>query len=86
MARHVAGTKCEVQAMPYFAILLIAAGAAFFYRAAEFENESSLLWCGLSLVISLATLLYFHWGMLGTVLGQVELFAGITIFRMTRKP
>jgi hypothetical protein len=72
--------------MPYFAFLLIAVFAAFFYRAAEFENESRLLWCGLSLVISLATLFYFHWGLLGVVLGQVGLFAGITIFRMMRKP
>ena len=72
--------------MPYFAILLIAVFAAFFYRAAEFENESRLLWCGLSIVISIATLLFFHWGWLGTVLGQVGLFVGITVFRMTRKP
>jgi hypothetical protein len=72
--------------MPYFAILMIAVFAAFYYRAAEFENESRLLWCGLSIAISLATLFYFHWGLLGTVLGQVGLFAGITIFRMTRKP
>lgn len=72
--------------MPNFAILLIAVFAAFFYRAAEFENESRLLWCGLSLVISLATLFYFHWGWLGTVLGQVGLFVGITLFRITRKP
>lgn len=71
--------------MPYFTILLIGLFAAFFYRAAEFENESSLLWCGLSLVISLTVLFCFHWGLLGVVLGQVGLFAGITIFRMTRK-
>ena len=31
--------------MHYFIILLIGLFAAFFYRAAEFENESSLLWC-----------------------------------------
>jgi len=72
--------------MPYFSFLLIALFAAFFYRAAEFENESRLLWCGLSLVISLATLFYFQWGLLGTVLGQVGLFVGITLFRVTRKP
>jgi len=71
--------------MPYFAILMVVAFAVFFYRAAEFENESRLLWCGLSLVISLATLFYLHWGWLGTVLGQVGLFVGITVFRMTRK-
>lgn len=61
--------------MPYFAFLLIAVCAAFFYRAAEFENESRLLWCGLSIVISLATLFYLHWGLLWTALGQVGLFA-----------
>ena len=72
--------------MPYFTILLIALCAAFFYRAAEIENESGLLWCGLSLVISLAVLFFFHWGLLGIVLGQVGLFAGITLFRVTRKP
>jgi len=71
--------------MPYLPILLIAVFAAFFYRAAEFENESRLLWCGLSLVISIATIFFFRWGLLGTVLGQVGLFVGITVFRMTRK-
>ena len=72
--------------MPYFAILVIAVGAAFYYRAAEFENESRLLWCGLSIVISLATLFWLHWGWLGALLGQVGLFAGITLFRIMRKP
>jgi hypothetical protein len=72
--------------MPYFSILLISVFAAFFYRAAEFENESRLLWCGLSLVISLAILFYLHWGWLGILLGQAGLFVGITLFRITRKP
>ena len=72
--------------MPYFTILLIGLCGAFFYRAAEFENESRLLWCGLSIVISLATLFFLHWGWLGIVFGQVGLFVGITVFRMTRKP
>jgi len=70
----------------YFTILLIAVFAAFFYRAAEFENEPRLLWCGLSLVISIVTMLLFRWGWLGVVLGQVGLFVGITVFRMTRRP
>lgn len=78
--------KCELKAMPYFSIVLIAVFAAFFYRAAEFENEPSLLWCGLSIALSLISLLYFHWGLLGILLGQVGLFAGITIARLLRKP
>lgn len=72
--------------MPYLLILIVALFAAFFYRAAEFENESGLLWCGLSLVISIAAMFLLHWGLLGVVLGQVALFVGITILRMTRKP
>jgi biotin transporter BioY len=72
--------------MPYLPILMIAVFAAFFYRAAEFENESRLLWCGLSIVISLTTMFYLGWGWLGVVLGQAGLFIGITVFRMVRKP
>jgi hypothetical protein len=72
--------------MPYFAILLIVAFAIFFHRAAEFENESGLLWSGLSILISVATLFFFRWGWLGTLLGQAGLFVGIGIFRMMQKP
>ncbi len=90
MARHVAelyrGAKCEFKAMPYLPIVLIAVFAVFFYRAAEFENEPSLLWCGLSLALSAISLFYFHWGVLGILLGQIGLFAGITIARLMRKP
>ena len=71
--------------MPYLSILMIAVFAAFYYRAAEFENASGLLWCGLSLVISIATMFFFHWGWLGILLGQVGLFAVITTLRMMRK-
>ena len=72
--------------MPYIPILVTVAFAVFFYRAAEVENESSLTWCGLSVLISAVTWFFFHWGWLGAVLGQAGLFAGITAFRMLRKP
>jgi len=72
--------------MPYLSILIVAVCGAFFYRAAEFENASSLLWCGLSVTISVAILFLLQWGLLGIVLGQVGLFVGITIFRIVRKP
>ena len=70
--------------MPYLPIVLILVFAIFYHRAAEFENESALLWSGLSVLISVTTLFYFRWGFLGTLLGQVGLFAGITFFRMWR--
>jgi hypothetical protein len=72
--------------MPYFPILMVVGFAVFYYRAAEAEKESSLLWCGLSVLISIATMFLLPWGWLGTLLGQVGLFVGITIFRMMRRP
>ena len=72
--------------MPYLPILMMVACAIFFHRAAEFENESSLVWTGLSVVISVVTLFVLGWGWLGCLLGQAGLLLGITIFRMLRKP
>jgi hypothetical protein len=66
--------------MPYLPFILILGFAIFYHRAAEFENESALLWCGLSVLISMTTLFYFHCGFLGVLLAQVGLFAGITFF------
>jgi hypothetical protein len=71
--------------MPYLTILIIGAFGAFYYRAAEFENESTLIWCGLSVLISMLTIFWLHWGLLGLISGQVGLFIGITIFRIFRK-
>ena len=65
---------------------MMVACVIFFYRAAEFENESSLVWTGLSLVISVMTLFVWGWGWLGCLLGQAGLLLGITIFRVLRKP
>jgi hypothetical protein len=72
--------------MPYLSIVIILAFAIFFFRAAEFEDESGFLWSALSVLVSAVTWFFFHWGWLGAVLGQTGLFAGITIFRMLRKP
>ena len=72
--------------MPYMTILIIAACAAFYYRAAEFENESTWIWGGLSLVISAVAFLWLRCGWFGILIGQIGLFVGITIFRILRKP
>jgi biotin transporter BioY len=65
---------------------MMVACAIFFHRAAEFENESSLVWIGLSVVISVMTFFVLGWGWLGCLLGQAGLLLGITIFRILRKP
>jgi len=72
--------------MYYLTIAIILASAIFFFRAAEIEDESGFLWATLSILISAVTWFVFGWGWLGGLLGQAGLFAGITIFRMLRKP
>jgi uncharacterized membrane protein len=48
--------------MPYLLIVVIVVSAVFFHRAAEFENESSLLWSGLSVLVSALVVFLFHAG------------------------
>jgi hypothetical protein len=72
--------------MPYLTILIIIAFIIFFCRAVEFEDESTLIWGGLSVAISAVTFFWLHCGWLGISLGQIGLFVGITIFRILRKP
>ena len=71
--------------MPYLMVLVIGCFGAFYYRAAQFENESTLIWCGLSVSISALTVFWLHWGLLGIILGQLGLFIGITLFRLRQK-
>jgi hypothetical protein len=72
--------------MPYLLIVVIVVSAVFFHRAAEFENESSLLWSGLSVLVSALVVFLFHAGWLGILLGQIGLLIGIGVFRMFRDP
>jgi hypothetical protein len=71
--------------MPYLSIVIVATCAVFFWRAAEFEHASRLLWGGLSLLISVVMLYWLHWGFLGILLGQIGLYIGIAIFRPSPK-
>jgi uncharacterized membrane protein len=71
--------------MPYLLIVVIVVCAVFFHRAAEFENESSLLWSGLSVLVSALVVFLFHAGSLGILLGQAGLLIGIGVFRVVRK-
>ena len=71
--------------MPYLLIVVIVVCAVFYHRVADFENESGLLWSGLSVLVSALVLFLFHAGWLGVLLGQVGLFVGIGIFRVVRK-
>ena len=57
--------------MPGLPILMIVAFAVFADRAAETENESGLLWCGLAVLISVVTWFFLDRGRLGILPGQV---------------
>jgi hypothetical protein len=66
-----------------FVLLIVC--AVFYYRAAEYEGSSGVLWCSLSVLVSVLTWRVLHLGLLGTLLGQVALFLGITLVRTLRK-
>ena len=68
-----------------FEFVLFLACAGFFYKAAEFEDESAFLWTVLSVSIFIVTWIVFSWGWLGCLFGQLGLFVGIAVVRVLRK-
>jgi hypothetical protein len=69
--------------LPYYSLtfIVLLAGALFFYRAGEFEGSSGVAWAGLSLLISVVIWRVLHGSALAVFLGQLGLFAGITLYR-----
>lgn len=74
--------------LPFYSItfILLVACAVFFYRAGEFEGSSGLAWSALSVLISMAIWQGFHGGFIWVLLGQLALFAGITVYRSRKGP
>ena len=75
--------------MPFYSLTFcfLLACAFFFYRAGEFERGRSpgLLWAALSILISAAIWGWLHGGLIAVALGQVGLFAGITLYRVWKE-
>jgi hypothetical protein len=67
-----------------FELILLLGCAAGFYKAADIENASAILWSGLSLVVFCVTWFVIGWGIPGNLLGQFLLLAGITGARIYR--
>jgi hypothetical protein len=65
-----------------FVILLVCAAA--FYKAADLEDRSGILWAASSAVTFLLTWLVFHWGLPGDLLGQGALLGAITLIRVLK--
>jgi len=68
-----------------FQFVMLLACAGFYYKAAEVEGSSGFLWAALSAGVFVLTWIILSWGWLGCLLGQVGLFAGITVFRVLRR-
>jgi hypothetical protein len=68
-----------------FQFVMLLACAAVYYKAAEMEGSSGFLWSALSVVVFILTWIVLSWGWLGCLLGQVGLFAGITLVKMLRR-
>ena len=69
-----------------FTLIVLVVCAVFFYRAGEFEGSSGAAWAGLSALISVAIWRGLHGGVIAVLLGQIGLFAGITLYRSRKKP
>jgi len=63
-----------------FDTIFIIAFAIFFYKAADYENASKIVWAGLSIIVSLLSRI-FGFGLIGLISGQVMLFFVIAVIR-----
>jgi len=61
--------------------IVIIAFAIAYYKAAQIENASALLWTGLSIIVSLAIRI-IGLGLLALIISQVLLFLAITVVRV----
>jgi hypothetical protein len=73
--------------LPFYSwnFILMLVFAIFYYRAAEFDDCSGILWAAMSLAISLLIWQWLHWGALAMIFGQILLFVGIGVFRIIRE-
>ena len=72
--------------MPFYSLtfVLLLVSAVFYYRAGEIEGGSGWLWAFASVAVSFVVWRLLHGGVIGVSLGQVVLFAVITLYRAWR--
>ncbi len=61
--------------------IVIIVFAVIYYKAADIENQSTILWTGLSIAVSLATAI-LGLGLIALIIGQVLLYLAITLVRL----
>ena len=71
---------------PYYSLqtILLIACAVLYYKIADAEDESGILWAGMSIGVYMLTWRLLHSGYVGNLLGQALLFGGITLWRVWR--
>jgi hypothetical protein len=67
-----------------FQFVLLLVCAAFYYKAADLEDASGILWSGLSILVFLLSWRLLGWGLPGNLFGQAVLFGAITLTRVFR--
>lgn len=67
-----------------FQFVLLVACAGLYYKAADIDDASPIVWSGLSVLVFLLTWRIFGWGLLGNLFGQAVLLGAITLVRVLR--
>jgi|GEM_PF-3905695 len=68
-----------------FRFIVMTGFAVFYFRAAQLDDSSPILFSGLSVIVSLIVWTRWGWGFWGMVLAQFLLFVLIAIFRIARE-
>jgi hypothetical protein len=65
-------------------ILLLVLAGIMYFRIGDHEYGAGFVTAGLSVITSIVTWLVFGWGPVGFLVGQVALFAGLTVYNVKR--
>ena len=71
--------------MPYLELAVAIAAGVFFYKAAEQEKRSPVMWVALSVLVSAALIFKLNASALWVALAQVALLPLIALWRMWRE-
>jgi len=63
-----------------FVFLLVCATS--YYKIAELEDSSGIVWAGMSVGVYMLTWRWLGWGYAGNLFAQAVLFGGITLWRV----
>ena len=72
--------------IPYDLVMIAAIGGWLFYRIAEADGRSVLLWPTYSVALVVLCTFVFHWGYTGQLLLQVALFAAMFVVNLFHDP